>query len=68
MTKLKSMFSNEHLTQNNTFIKNISMLDLVPEVSVLGTSERTDKMLKYTVYIVEVKVKMIKQKIFLRFS
>lgn len=44
------------------------MLDLVPEVTVLGTSERTDKMLKYTIYIVEVKIKMIKQKIFLRFS
>jgi hypothetical protein len=44
------------------------MLDLVPEINVLGTTERTDKMLKYTVYIVEVKVKMIKQKIFLRFS
>lgn len=62
------MFQNENLNHNSTFIRGISMLDLVPEVTVLGTSERTDKMLKYTIYIVEVKIKMIKQKIFLRFS
>lgn len=68
VSKLKSMFQNENLNMNSTFIKGISMLDLVPEVTVLGTSERTDKMLKYTVYIVEIKVKMIKHKIFLRFS
>jgi hypothetical protein len=62
------MFQNDNISHNSTFIKGISMLDLVPEINVLGTTERTDKMLKYTVYIVEVKVKMIKQKIFLRFS
>lgn len=68
MGKLKSMFQSETINHNSTFIKAISLLDLVPEVTVLGTSERTDKMLKYTVYIVEVKIKMIRQKIFLRFS
>ena len=68
MVKLKSMFQSENISQNSTFIKAISLLDRVPEVNVLGTSERTDKMLKYTVYIVEIKIKMIKQKIFLRFS
>ena len=35
---------------------------------MLGTTERNDKMLKYTVYIVEVKIKMVRQKIFVRFS
>ncbi len=68
MGKLKSMFQSETINHNSTFIKAISLLDLVPEVTVLGTSERTDKMLKYTVYIVEVKIKMNRQKIFLRFS
>lgn len=68
MLRLKSLFQSDTINHNSTFIKAISLLDLVPEVTVLGTSERTDKMLKYTVYIVEVKIKMIRQKIFLRFS
>ena len=38
------------------------------EVFILGTEERNDKMLKYTSYIVEVKIKNIRQKIFLRYS
>ena len=44
------------------------MLELVPDVNVLGTTERSDKMLKYTVYIVEVRIKMVRQKIFVRYS
>lgn len=46
------MFQGENMSHNSTFIKGISLLDRVPEVNILGTSERTDKMLKYTVYIV----------------
>ena len=54
--------------KNDSFLKKMAMLELIPDVNVLGTSERNDKMLKYTVYIIEIKVKMIRQKIFVRFS
>lgn len=53
---------------SESFIKNITRFDLMPEILVLGTEERTDKMLKYTTYIVEVKVKNVRQKIFLRYK
>jgi hypothetical protein len=53
---------------SESFINKMCRYDLMPEVSLLGTEERTDKMLKYTTYIVEVKVKNIRQKIFLRYS
>ena len=45
----------------------MNRLDLLPEVEVLGTEERTVSLLKYTVYIVEVRIKTIRQKLFLRF-
>lgn len=35
---------------------------------MLGTEERTDKMMKYTTYIIEVKVKNVRQKIFIRYK
>jgi hypothetical protein len=53
---------------SESFINKMCRYDLMPEVALLGTEERTDKMLKYTTYIVEVKVKNIRQKIFLRYS
>lgn len=46
----------------------MNRLDLLPEIEVLGTEERNDAMFKYTVYIVEVKIKTIRQKLFLRYS
>ena len=36
-------------------------------MEVLGTEERNDAMFKYTIYIIEVKIKSIRQKLFLRF-
>lgn len=36
--KLKTMFQGENMSHNSTFIKGISLLDLVPEVNILGTS------------------------------
>lgn len=50
------------------FLRKMNRLDLLPEVEVLGTEERNDSMFKYTVYIIEVKIKSIRQKLFLRFS
>jgi len=35
---------------------------------MLGTEERSDSWLKYTVYVVEIKIKTIRQKVFLRYS
>jgi hypothetical protein len=46
----------------------VCLLDLLPQVTVVGSCDRMDKMLKYTVYVVSVKVKMVRQKVFLRFS
>ncbi len=46
----------------------MTRLDLLPEVEILGTDERNDNMFKYTVYIVEIRIKAIKQKLFLRYS
>ena len=66
VNKLKLMFRAD--VKNEKFLKNMAMLELIPDVHVLGTTERNDKMLKYTVYIVEVKIKMVRQKIFVRFS
>ena len=50
------------------FLRKMNRLDLLPEIEVLGTEERNDSMFKYTIYIIEVKIKSIKQKLFLRFS
>ena len=50
------------------FLKKLNQWDLLPEVEVLGTEERNDALFKYTIYIIEVKIKSIRQKIFLRFS
>lgn len=46
----------------------MSRQDLLPEVEILGTDERSDSMFKYTIYIVETRIKNIKHKIFVRFS
>lgn len=46
----------------------MSRFDLIPDVNILGTEERSDQMFKYTTYIIEVSIKNIKQKIFVRFS
>lgn len=59
--------NNSHI-HHQSFLLNLSLVDLIPEVTILGTAERRDKMLKYTIYIIEIKVKMVRQKIFLRFS
>lgn len=45
----------------------MTRLDLLPEVEILGTDERNDNMFKYTVYVVEIRIKAIKQKLFLRY-
>ena len=37
---------------NQNILINLSIIDLIPEVTILGTAERNDKMLKYTVYII----------------
>ena len=58
----------KHHSTTDSFIRRMNIIDLVPDVTILGTSERSDKFLKYTIYIVEIKVKMIRQKVFLRFS
>lgn len=50
------------------FLKKMSRLDLLPEVEILGTEERNNSVFKYTVYIIEVRIKSIKQKVFLRYS
>mgnify|MGYP000917444574 CR=1 FL=1 len=55
-------------THSVEFLKKMNRLDLLPEIEVLGTEERKDSMFKYTVYIIEVKIKSIRQKLFLRFS
>jgi len=54
-------------TASVDFLKKMNRLDLLPEVEVLGTEERSDSMFKYTIYIIEVKIKSIRQKLFLRF-
>lgn len=50
------------------FLQKMSRQDLLPEVEILGTDERNDSMFKYTIYIVETRIKNIKHKIFVRFS
>ena len=49
-------------------MKKMKRMDMLPDVEILGTDERSDNMFKYTVYIVEIRIKVIRQKIFVRFK
>lgn len=39
-------------TDGKEFIKKMGRMNLLPEVQVLGTDERSDSMFKYTVYVI----------------
>jgi hypothetical protein len=55
--------------KNESIIRKIEESDYPVEVDVIGTEERSsNKLTKHTVYIIQVKIRNVKQKIFMRYA
>lgn len=55
--------------KNESVLRKIEESDYPVEVDVIGTEERSsNKLTKHTVYIIQVKIRNVKQKIFLRYA